>query len=121
LSPRRTEIGAVIGPRALNFKVDYLNLDRLSGTNEFVTDREEITVSINSHLTDYWTVGARTRRDIALGETIFHGLRAMYEDECFAFGVDYIRSFTTDRDVRPSDRFLFRFELKTIGAFETGT
>jgi LPS-assembly protein len=121
LSPRRTEIGAVIGPQALNFKVDYLNLERLTGTNEFETDREEITVSVNSWLTDHWSVGARTRRDIALGEAIYHGLRAVYEDECFIFGVDYIRSFTTDRDVRPSDRFLFRFELKTIGSFETGT
>lgn len=121
LSPRRTEIGAVVGPRALNFKVDYLSLERLSGTNEFVTDREEITVSVNSRLTEQWSVGARTRRDIGLGEPIFHGLRAMYEDECFVFAVDYTRTFTADRDVRPSDRFLLRFELKTIGAFETGT
>jgi LPS-assembly protein len=86
-----------------------------------VTDREEITVSVNSHLTEHWSVGARTRRDIAEGAAIFHGMRAMYEDECFVFAVDVTRTFTTDRDVRPSDRLLFRFELKTIGAFETGT
>ena len=72
-------------------------------------------------MTENWSASARSRRDIDEGKAVFHGMRLMYEDECFVFAVDYTRSFTQDRDVQPSDRILFRFVLKTIGAFETGT
>ena len=120
LSPKRTEIGTILGPRALNLRVDYVNLDRLSGANEFANEREEITVYVSSHVTDYWTLGARTQRNIQAGEQIYDGVRVAYEDECVLFSIDYVHTFTSDRDVRPSDRYLFRFVLKTIGAFETG-
>lgn len=121
LTPKRTELGAKVGPRALNLRADYLHLERLSGAREeFNSDREEITLAVTARLTEFWSVGTRTRRDLDAGQPIYHGLRIMYEDECFVFAADYTRTFTSDRDVQPSDRILFRFELKTIGLLETG-
>ncbi|MDA0786778.1 MAG: LPS assembly protein LptD, partial [Proteobacteria bacterium] len=50
LRARRTEIAASIGPPALKADIDYVFFDRTSG----FADREEVTASLQSKLTEEW-------------------------------------------------------------------
>lgn len=119
LAPQRSEVSAQLGPPALNVGADYLLLDRLGGSSEFATKREEISLRLNSQITPRWGVRARTRRDLETGFTLGHGVRLIYDDDCFTFAPEYVRTFTSDRDLRPSESILFRIVLKTIGGFDT--
>ena len=59
---------------------------------------------------------AHTRHDLTTGGgTISAGARITYEDECFLFSTDFVRSFTRDREIRPSNSLMFRFVYKHLG------
>ncbi len=38
-----------------------------------------------------------------------------YVDDCFTFGVSYTKTFTEDRDVRPTETIFFKIQLKNLG------
>lgn len=126
-SPRRNELEASLGIPALRVNVNYLSIDQqnlsdvLDPEDEF-RDREEITFGLTSRLTDRWRLGANTRRDLTSGGgSLRHGAFLNYEDDCFLFRVDYSRTFTRDRDIRPSDTILFRIVFRTLGEVTTST
>lgn len=126
-APRRNEVQATVGVPKFKLNVNYLSIDQqdfsdiLDPEDEF-RDREEITVGFSSQVTERWRFGASTRRDLTSGGgTLRHGAFLNYEDECFYFQVDYSRSFTRDRDVKPSDTILFRVVFKTLGEVGTST
>ena len=127
LTPKRNEVEATVGVPKFRLKVDYLSMDQqnltdiLDPEDEF-RDREEITVGFTSQATKRWRFGADTRRDLtSSGGSLRHGAFLSYEDECFQFQVDYARTFTRDRDVKPSDTILFRVVFKTLGEVGTST
>jgi LPS-assembly protein len=127
LTPKRNEVEATVGVPKFRLKVDYLSMDQqnltdiLDPEDEF-RDREEITVGFSSQVTKRWRFGADTRRDLtSSGGSLSHGAFLSYEDECFQFQVDYARTFTRDRDVKPSDAILFRVVFKTLGEVGTST
>lgn len=126
-APRRNEVEASVGVPALRINVNYLSIDQqnltdiLDPEDEF-RDREEITVGFTSQVTERWRFGANTRRDLTGGGgALRHGAFLSYEDECFEFQMDYARTFTRDRDVKPSDTILFRVVFKTLGEVGTST
>lgn len=126
-SPRRNEVQAALGVPALRINVNYLSIDQqnlsdvLDPEDEF-RDREEIRFGFTSQITDRWRFGANTRRDLTSGGgSLRHGAFLTYEDDCFHFQVDYSRTFTRDRDIRPSDTILFRIVFKTLGEVATST
>jgi len=127
LAPRRNEVQASLGVPRFRLNVNYLSIDQ-QNLNDIVDpedafrDREEITLGFSSQATERWRFGADTRRDLTTGGgSLRHGAFLNYEDECFLFQVDYSRTFTQDRDVRPSDTILFRVVFKTLGEVETST
>ena len=127
LTPRRNEVQAMLGVPKFRLSVNYLSIDQqnlndiLDPEDEF-RDREEITLGFSSQATERWRFGANTRRDLtAGGGSLRHGAFLNYEDECFLFQVDYSRTFTQDRDVKPSDTILFRVVFKTLGEVGTST
>jgi LPS-assembly protein len=118
LEPRRNEVTTTIGPRALRLGATYTFIDH-ADDSEF-PDREEVSVSLASQLTQRWLAAVGTRRDLAEnGGTLNHSARIAYADDCFGIQADYVRTFTQDRDVRPSETILFRVILKTLGAIHT--
>lgn len=126
-APRRNEVQASVGVPKFRINVNYLSIDQqnlndiLDPEDEF-RDREEITVGFTSQVTRRWRFGANTRQDLTGGGgALRHGAFMSYEDECFHFQVDYARTFTRDRDVKPSDTILFRVVFKTLGEVGTST
>jgi LPS-assembly protein len=124
-SATRSELNATFGVPVFGIGVDYLRvaqqaIDDVADEEDAFSDREEISLSLTSKVTDRWQLGINMRRDLEDGgHSLGHAAFARYEDDCFAFQVDYARTFTRDRDVAPSDTILFRFVFKTLGEFET--
>lgn len=116
---QRNELSAAFGPRWAAVSASYLFSRQNDTTAEF-PDREEITLSLRSQFLDYWAFTASTRRDLDAGDTIEHRFGLVYEDDCFTFTADFSRSFTQDRDVKPTDTFFFRVTLRTLGSVATG-
>lgn len=126
-SPRRNELAATVGVPVFRLNANYLSVDQ-QNLNDIVDqedefrDREEITIGFSSQVTERWRFGANTRRDLtSSGGALRHGAFLSYEDECFQFQLDYARTFTRDRDVKPSDTILFRIVFKTLGEVGTST
>lgn len=112
LRARRTEISANVGPPALNADLNYVFFDRTSG----FSDREEVTASLKSKLTDQWSAQMQTRRDLtAEGGTLSYGASLVYECDCMNFELVYNRSFTSDRDIPRIESLTFRITFKSLG------
>jgi LPS-assembly protein len=118
LSPRRNEVFASIGPKAFNVNASYSFFDQGTGSGEF-TDREELTTGFRSQITDEWAVSASTRRDLVLNESLRHNFSVEYVCDCFKMSIDFTRTFTQDRDVRPTETVFIRLSFKNLG--EVGT
>lgn len=115
LRPQRNEISGHFGPPALNVKANYIFIDRNAGSGEF-TDREELSGTISSKITKAWTASASMRRDLTEGGgTLNHGFNLTYECDCFTFTASFRRSFTRDRDLKPTDTIFFQLIFKTLG------
>jgi LPS-assembly protein len=117
--PRRHEVGTSFGPRSVRAAVNYIFIDVRPDQPEFPLPRKQIQANLTAQLTPEWSAGAGFLRDLAApqgGEKeLRHGLTLAYEDECFLFTADLARSFTEDRDVRPTTTLMFRLTFKTLG------
>lgn len=118
LSPRRNEVIAAFGPKAFNVNVNYSFFGQGTGSGEF-TSREEITTGFRSQITNDWSISASTQRDLERNESLRHNIRLEYVCDCFRMSIDFTRTFTQDRDVRPSETVFVRLTFKNLG--EVGT
>ena len=118
---------ATLGVPKFRLNINYLSIDQQNSNDlldpeDKFRDREEVTIGFSSQATKRWRFGANTRNDLTDGGgSLRHRAFLNYEDECFYFQVDYSRTFTRDRDVKPSDSLLFRVVFKTLGEVETST
>ena len=119
LSPRRNELSTVVGPKAIRLNLNYSFFDEGSGSGEF-TDREEITYGFTSQITPAWSIDASTRRDLQASSTLNHNIGLTYECDCFTMKLTFTRTFTQDRDVRPSDTIFIRLIFKNLGETQSG-
>lgn len=118
LAARRSELGFSAGPKAFNFASNYIFVDK-NQTSGY-PDREQLTASVSSALTRYWTANAGTVYNLGKDvEPLSYNTQLIYEDECFAVSANYIHKFTYDRDYVGGQIFLLRFTLKTLGEFQT--
>lgn len=119
LSPKRNEVSARIGPPALNLSTTYLFIEQQGLSDDF-PDRQEVTALLSSKITPFWKVAAATRRNLEPGGgSLNHRFSLDYEDDCLAFSASFTRTFTEDRDVRPTDTLFFQVRLKTLGSLGT--
>ncbi|MFM2045865.1 MAG: putative organic solvent tolerance protein OstA, partial [Pseudomonadota bacterium] len=116
---RRHDVFGVFGPPEFRVSGGYLYLDRLtleSGTAS--RNREELTVTVSSAFSQYWSAGVSHRRDLAEdGGPINTGLVLTYQDECLTFQLVGERDFTRRTGIDTGDRVFFRLTLKNLGAF----
>jgi LPS-assembly protein len=117
-SPRRNEVTASLGPKAFKLNVNYSFFGQGTGSGEF-TDREEIITGFRSQITNEWAFSASTQRDLELDESLRHNFRLEYVCDCFKMSLDFTRTFTQDRDVRPTETIFLRLSFKNLG--EVGT
>ncbi len=105
-SARRNELSGNAGPPILKFNLNYSFFDEGSGSGEF-SDREELSYGFSSQFSKSWSLEASTKRDLQLSNTIEQGVGLKFECDCFTMKLNFIRTFTQDRDVKPSDTIFF--------------
>lgn len=113
-SPRRNEVQASIGPKAFNVKIDYSFFGEGTGSGEF-SNREEITTGFNSQVSSDWLIRGSTRRDLQTDSTLDYQVGIEYRCDCLTAAIDFTRTFTSDRDIKPSDTIFLRLTFKNLG------
>ena len=124
LGPRRSELDFTIGPKSLSLNANYLyvNQNPSQDTTAEFGDREEMTLTFNSAMTQYWSGRASVRNDLTEnGGPLSATLSAVYDDECFTFSSDLTRNYTYDRDFQSGLSVMFRLVFKTLGEVQTGS
>jgi LPS-assembly protein len=87
----------------------------------FKEDREELSGLAAIRITDFWTLFADVRYDIADDHFIRDSVGVRYADECFVLSVTYAQQFIEDGDIKPDETVMVRFELKGVGSSTTTT
>ncbi len=121
-SPRRHELGARIGVDAVSLDTRYVYFAGNNESNdEFNKGREEVSFNLRTRWTRYWSSQIYGIRDLSGGGVWRRaGLRVLYEDECFEASAEFRRKDYSERDLQPSNAFIVRIGLKTLGAIGGG-
>jgi LPS-assembly protein len=115
---------ATVGPSYLRLSGGYIfSSDNLytyyesapSGTLP-TTPRNEITLGAS---TSYgrWKLNASMRQDVATGQMVSVGFGGSYENECFIFGADFSRRYTSVNGDSGATIVLLQVTFKTVGTF----
>lgn len=111
----RGETSVAIGPPSFRLTGDHLYI-AAETSNGLYPDREEVNAELTSKLTDFWSVGLNTRRDLTSdGGPLEHGARLTYEDECFRLAMKFRRDFTSSVDVEEETVFSIELVFKNLG------
>lgn len=111
----RGETSVAIGPPSFRLTGDHVYI-AAEASNGLYPDREEVNADLSSQLTDYWSIGLNTRRDLTSdGGPLEHGARITYEDECFRLAMKFRRDFTSSVDVEEETVFSVEIVFKNLG------
>jgi LPS-assembly protein len=111
----RGETSVAIGPPSFRLTGDHIYI-ATETSNGLYPDRQEVNADLSSQLTDYWSVGLNTRRDLTRdGGPLEHGVRITYEDECFRLAAKFRRDFTSSVDVEEETVFSIEMVFKNLG------
>ncbi len=112
---RRNEVDAVVGAKGWQVSLGYSNLNRGIAIED-LEDREEIRAAARVKLTRYWSLVGSSIYDMSNGfSPVRNSIGAIYEDECFTFGLTWRKNYTEDRDFRRGSTVLFNIALKSLG------
>lgn len=116
---RLHDVYGTFGPSQFRVTGSYIYLDKLTQDGGLATrNREELTLGINSALTDQWSVGVSHRRDLAPdGGPVLSGASITYQEECLTFQLVAERDYTRRTGIDTGDRLYFRVVLKNLGEF----
>ena len=118
LVARRNEVQLRAGPSVFQVDMNYVFFDTVGENVEF-SDREEVFARLSSSFANYWSASVNTRRDLGDdGGTLSFGASLGYKDECIIANLEFKRTFTSDRDVPPTDAVLLRVTLKHLGQLQ---
>ncbi len=110
LSPKRQEVDTVYTYGYLSVGASYLSLQ-----NDPILDtKEEIVGNAALKLTEYWTFNVAGRRDLELDLTSSSSVGLMFQNECASINTQIGRTFTRDRDIKPSTSVIFTISLKNL-------
>jgi LPS-assembly protein len=108
----RNEIGFVVGPPAFNIAGSYTFIE---GTGTDFSDREEVTGTLSSRLSDTWSAFLVSRYDIDASNFLTYGGGLTYEDECLLVRFSAIHNRYSDDENDPSTDFLLQLGFKYLG------
>ena len=102
----------------LNFgKVDF-NLDYLEERNH-VGNENYIKTGITLNLTNSSTLGFKTKKNYKTESTEYYNLSYQYLNDCLAAGIEFNRSFYSDRDLEPNDTLIFKISILPFGGISS--
>lgn len=111
---KRRELKVNAGPRWLRASANYFYVAEATGSGEF-GNREQVSLGLKAILSKYWSARAATREDLSGNGTLSRELGFTYQDECFIFDIRFERTFTEDRDLKPTDTIFFKLIFKHLG------
>ncbi len=125
LSLRRQDLSAVLsyGPLLAGTTYTYGNVFLNDSGTPTYEEQEEILGYATLRLTDRWTLSGSLRYDLDNDKVLTDSIRLAYLDECFMLSATYSETFITDedRDIRPDQVVMLRFEFKHLGGFNYET
>ena len=111
-------LGSRIGVNAVTLDTRYVFFAR---GDEFSTGREEVSLGLTTRWTRYWASQVYGIRDLTDGGVWRRaGIRLLYEDECLEASAEFRRKDFREDDLKPSNAFIVRIGLKTLGTFGGG-
>jgi len=119
LAMRRQEMGFSTGPTNLRVSGSFISFKSIPGLTLPAAIGDQINLTVNAALTQYWSLRAYDTRNISQGgTTVYSGLDLTYRDDCFAVTTSLQQSGVQVGTVRPGINFLLTFVFKNLG--ETG-
>jgi LPS-assembly protein len=114
---RRSELGTVLGPQALNVNLNYVFFDKLSETSPF-NRREQLVSTLSMKMTRYLTSQFYNTENLGSNAgPLQTGARLTYEDECFLVTADGGVRHTTVATFSAGHYAMLRVVFKTITEF----
>ncbi len=114
----RQATGFSIGPKALQFSTTYVEVDRALQPTALQSIRQW-----NNYLAvrydENWSFTGVTAQSLLSTDPglLYAGLSTVYEDECFLFGIDFLRRNIGRADVPADTTLFFRFGLRSLSTF----
>jgi LPS-assembly protein len=120
LTPRRSEVGLIVGPPAVRLSASYIFVDKNTQTG-LTSDISQLALVVDHRITENWRLQARHVRDIGSANpgALLSGVALIYEDECFVIAGDITRRNTGRADNPPSTDVIVRFIFKNLGDIST--
>ena len=116
---RFSEYSLDIGPPALRFGIDYTFVDEQQSEFTNFRESEQITLRLNSRVSQYWSLSARHRQRLRDKEPIDTRVGVTYHDECLLFGVAATRDYANSPGFQDDTSVMVTIGLKNLGAFGT--
>lgn len=121
-SLQRTEIVAEGGLPVLNVSATYLLASGNTTIDDQFGDREELSLSAASRISQYWSLFGGTVWDLEGDpEPRDWSIGGVYEDECFTLSAAVQRDFTDDRDYEGGTSAMLRVVFKSLGEIDLGS
>ena len=112
---KRNLVSFVAGPEKFRVQVDYLYHDNVYFDENF-GKREQISWRISSKFMKDWSAFVGARREFKKNPgPLEESIAAVYEDECFKFTVEGLRTHYHDRDMGPATVVMFTLGFKNLG------
>jgi LPS-assembly protein len=118
LAARSQEAGVAAGPTSLRISASFISVQPVVTPNVTATQPgEQVAGTITAALTRYWSVAVNDTRSIGNGgATIYSGVSATYQDDCFAVVTSLTQSGVQVGAVRPGVSVLLTLVFKNLGA-----
>lgn len=112
---RRHEIDIGYQDNRKDIRLGYFKLDRgLTALNR--EDREELRALGRFKVKDKWWLSGHVTQDFTNGsDGVEYGGGIEFIDDCISLSLQYRKTFTTDRDIEPGSRIMFRIKLLNLG------
>ncbi len=113
-SIRRNEINLSTGTSMLNNSFSYYQFDNLSTATAYYGRRQQLSDTLTTALTRYWSTQASITYDFTYGPLYWTG-KAIYDDDCFAVVASMTRNLTYTTGYKPGYTVALNLVFKTLG------
>ena len=96
----------------LNTSFNFIEEDGAIGDTNTIENKTSIKFNNENYLT------FNTRRNRKIDLTEYYNLIYEYKNDCLIAGIKYNKSYYEDRDLKPSENFLFSITLTPLTSFE---
>ena len=102
-----------------NTSISYTQ-QRVENNSILSTGSESLGLNFtSSKFFKYSMFGLGSTFDLIKDNPTGYNLSYQYVDECFGINLNFVRSFFSDRDLKPSDTLTLMFSFKHLGSYKS--